>query len=432
MIAHNGEINTLMGNRNWMRARETQLASELLGRRPAEGAAQRPPGRVGLRDLRQRARAAHPVRPLAPPRDDDDDPRGVGGPRRHARRAARLLRLPLLPHGAVGRAGRGRLHRRTRRRRHAGPQRPAPRPLGGDLGRLRRARLRDAASCRCRRRRSCARAACSPATCSSSTSSEGRIVEDAEIKRTCPPSGPTASGTRSRPSTSTTCRAPSRRARAPSRCTAASSPSATARRTCACCSRRWRRPGAEPTGSMGNDLALAVLSDKRPSLFSYFKQLFAQVTNPAIDPIRESIVMSLATGVGAERNLFEETPEHAHQLVMRQPILTNAELEKLRQRARRRVPGPDHRHHLAGDGGRARHGRALQRVCARGVEVRRRARRRRHRPVRPPRRPGARADPLAAGGRGRAPPPRARGHAPARRAGDRVRRAARGAPHGAA
>jgi glutamate synthase domain-containing protein 2/glutamate synthase domain-containing protein 1/glutamate synthase domain-containing protein 3 len=89
--------------------------------------------------------------------------------------------------------------------------------------------------------------------------------------------------------------------------------------------------GAEPTGSMGNDLALAVLSDRQPSLFSYFKQLFAQVTNPAIDPIRESIVMSLATGVGAERNLFDETAEHAHQLVMRQPILRSHELEKLRQ-----------------------------------------------------------------------------------------------------
>jgi glutamate synthase domain-containing protein 2/glutamate synthase domain-containing protein 1/glutamate synthase domain-containing protein 3 len=89
--------------------------------------------------------------------------------------------------------------------------------------------------------------------------------------------------------------------------------------------------GAEPTGSMGNDLALAVLSDQQPPLFSYFKQLFAQVTNPAIDPIRESIVMSLATGVGAERNLFEETPRHAHQLVMRQPILRSHELEKLRQ-----------------------------------------------------------------------------------------------------
>jgi glutamate synthase domain-containing protein 2/glutamate synthase domain-containing protein 3 len=89
--------------------------------------------------------------------------------------------------------------------------------------------------------------------------------------------------------------------------------------------------GAEPIGSMGNDLALAVLSDKQPPLFSYFKQLFAQVTNPPIDPIREAIVMSLATGVGAERNLFGESPEHARQLVMRQPILRDAELEKLRQ-----------------------------------------------------------------------------------------------------
>jgi glutamate synthase domain-containing protein 2/glutamate synthase domain-containing protein 1/glutamate synthase domain-containing protein 3 len=91
------------------------------------------------------------------------------------------------------------------------------------------------------------------------------------------------------------------------------------------------RAGEEPIGSMGNDNALAVLSDQRPPLFSYFKQLFAQVTNPPIDPIRESIVMSLATGVGAEQNLLDETPEHAHQLVMDQPILRNHELETLRE-----------------------------------------------------------------------------------------------------
>jgi glutamate synthase domain-containing protein 2/glutamate synthase domain-containing protein 1/glutamate synthase domain-containing protein 3 len=89
--------------------------------------------------------------------------------------------------------------------------------------------------------------------------------------------------------------------------------------------------GVEPTGSMGNDTALAVLSDNRPPLFSYFKQLFAQVTNPAIDPIRESIVMSLQACVGPEINLLGETPDHCHQLVMPQPILRNSELEKLRQ-----------------------------------------------------------------------------------------------------
>jgi len=90
------------------------------------------------------------------------------------------------------------------------------------------------------------------------------------------------------------------------------------------------RAGEEPIGSMGNDMALAVLSDQRPPLFSYFKQLFAQVTNPPIDPIRESLVMSLATTVGAKRNLLEESPEHSRQLVMRQPILRNGELETLR------------------------------------------------------------------------------------------------------
>jgi glutamate synthase domain-containing protein 2/glutamate synthase domain-containing protein 1/glutamate synthase domain-containing protein 3 len=89
--------------------------------------------------------------------------------------------------------------------------------------------------------------------------------------------------------------------------------------------------GEEPTGSMGNDLALAVLSDRQPPLFAYFKQLFAQVTNPPIDPIRESIVMSVATGVGSEHNLLAESAEHAHQLVMETPILRNHELERLRQ-----------------------------------------------------------------------------------------------------
>ena len=87
---------------------------------------------------------------------------------------------------------------------------------------------------------------------------------------------------------------------------------------------------AEPIGSMGNDQSLAVLSDQAPPLFSYFKQLFAQVTNPPIDPIREEIVMSLATSLGNERNLLDESPEHAHKLLLEQPILLNRELETLR------------------------------------------------------------------------------------------------------
>ncbi|MGH7915975.1 MAG: glutamate synthase central domain-containing protein, partial [Candidatus Binataceae bacterium] len=92
--------------------------------------------------------------------------------------------------------------------------------------------------------------------------------------------------------------------------------------------------GQEPIGSMGTDTPLAVLSDKSPLLFSYFKQLFAQVTNPPVDPIREEMVMSAETTIGAERNLFEETARHCRQLRLKQPILTNPQLEKIRRLSR--------------------------------------------------------------------------------------------------
>ena len=81
---------------------------------------------------------------------------------------------------------------------------------------------------------------------------------------------------------------------------------------------------------MGVDIPLACLSDRPQLLFSYFKQLFAQVTNPAIDPIREELVMSTNVYVGAEGNLLDESPEHAHALKLPLPILTDHELEKLR------------------------------------------------------------------------------------------------------
>ena len=165
---------------------------------------------------------------------------------------------------------------------------------------------------------------------------------------------------------------------------------------------------------MGNDLALAVLSDRQPALFSYFKQLFAQVTNPPIDPIRESVVMSVASGVGSERNLFDETPEHAHQLSMPTPILRSPELEKLRQ-----VDSAIFEAHTlditwptgAGPDGLAN---AVDRICAeasesiaRGVNILILS----DRNVGPERVP----IPVAAGGRLGPPPPRARGHAPAGR-----------------
>ncbi|HVX12841.1 MAG TPA: glutamate synthase large subunit [Pirellulales bacterium] len=88
--------------------------------------------------------------------------------------------------------------------------------------------------------------------------------------------------------------------------------------------------GQEPIGSMGNDTPLAVLSDRPQPLYNYFKQLFAQVTNPPLDAIREEIVTSLVTTIGSEGNLLTEMPEQCRLLRLDQPILTNAELAAIK------------------------------------------------------------------------------------------------------
>ncbi len=88
--------------------------------------------------------------------------------------------------------------------------------------------------------------------------------------------------------------------------------------------------GTEPIGSMGNDTPLAVLSEKPQVLYNYFKQLFAQVTNPPVDAIREEIIMAVETATGPEGNLLEPAPSSAHQLSLPTPVLRNEELEKIR------------------------------------------------------------------------------------------------------
>jgi len=92
--------------------------------------------------------------------------------------------------------------------------------------------------------------------------------------------------------------------------------------------------GQEPVGSMGTDTPLAVLAAGPKLLFDYFKQLFAQVTNPPIDPLREGMVMSLMTFVGKRRNLLAETPEHCRQLKIPHPVLTNGDVTRLRHATR--------------------------------------------------------------------------------------------------
>jgi glutamate synthase (NADPH/NADH) large chain len=86
----------------------------------------------------------------------------------------------------------------------------------------------------------------------------------------------------------------------------------------------------DPLGSMGNDSALACLSDKSRMIYDYFKQLFAQITNPPIDSIREEVVMSLTCFIGPEKNLLETTPEHVHRLELHHPVISNDELTNIK------------------------------------------------------------------------------------------------------
>ena len=87
----------------------------------------------------------------------------------------------------------------------------------------------------------------------------------------------------------------------------------------------------DPVGSMGNDSALACLTDQPRMLYDYFKQLFAQVTNPAIDSIREDVIMSLRCYIGPEGNLLNPTEANCHRLLIDHPILTNRELYAIRR-----------------------------------------------------------------------------------------------------
>ncbi|MEO6944456.1 MAG: glutamate synthase large subunit [Lacisediminihabitans sp.] len=87
--------------------------------------------------------------------------------------------------------------------------------------------------------------------------------------------------------------------------------------------------GAEPIGAMGSDTPIAVLAERPRLLFDYFTQQFAQVTNPPLDSIREAVVTSMRLGIGPERNLLDATPEHAYQIILDFPVINNDELAKI-------------------------------------------------------------------------------------------------------
>ncbi|MBX9852540.1 MAG: glutamate synthase large subunit [Cytophagaceae bacterium] len=121
--------------------------------------------------------------------------------------------------------------------------------------------------------------------------------------------------------------------------------------------------GKEPLGSMGTDTPLAILSDQAQHLSSYFKQLFAQVTNPPIDPIREKMVMSLVSYVGGSQNLLEETPQHCRQVELNQPVLTNKDLEKIRHLDQEYFQAKTIQMYFKADGKPGSLDKALARVC---------------------------------------------------------------------
>jgi glutamate synthase domain-containing protein 2/glutamate synthase domain-containing protein 1/glutamate synthase domain-containing protein 3 len=135
------------------------------------------------------------------------------------------------------------------------------------------------------------------------------------------------------------------------------------------------RQGKEAMGSMGNDQALAVLSDKPRLLYDYFKQMFAQVTNPPIDPLREEIIMSLQTFIGPEGNLLDTTEQQCHRLQLPQPVLTNKQLGAIRKLDHRgwrsRVIDITYDRPSAEDNGRAVSALtgALDRICIEATEA---------------------------------------------------------------
>jgi glutamate synthase (NADPH/NADH) large chain len=129
------------------------------------------------------------------------------------------------------------------------------------------------------------------------------------------------------------------------------------------------RDAKEPIGSMGTDIPLAVLSQKPQHLSSYFKQLFAQVTNPPIDPIREKVVMSLAGFMGNNGNILEENALQCHCVGIKHPILTNHELEKLRSIDTGVFQSKTLQTYFRADGNPGALAKALDRLCRYAVDA---------------------------------------------------------------
>ncbi len=328
MIAHNGEINTVEGNRNWMRARESQLASELLGDlRPLK-----PIVTPGMSDsasfdevlelLTLAGRSLpHAVMMMVPPawENQADMPQEL----RDFAEYHSLLMEPWDGPAAISFTD-GSVVGATLDRNGLRPGRWLETSdglvvLASETGVLpiepsrvvRRGRLQ-------------------PGVLFLVDTEEGRVVPDEEIKRDLAAMRPWGEWLES------------------SRIHLADLPEREhVAHTAASVTRRQRtfgyteeevriliapmaKTGAEPLGAMGSDTPIAVLAERPRLLFDYFKQAFAQVTNPPLDSLRESIVTSMTMGLGPVRNLLTATPSHASQIILDFPVIDNDQLAKIR------------------------------------------------------------------------------------------------------
>ena len=308
-IAHNGEINTLRGNVNWMKAAQANFKSALFGKDikkviPVinEDGSDSAQFDNCLELLVMAGRELpHAMMMMIPEPWENHESMDA------ERRA--FYEYQFLPDRAVGRPGLDGVHGRHPHRRVPGPQRPAPVALLRHEGR----RGHHGVGSRRAAGRAGARREQGPVAAGPDVSGGHRAgphhrgrgaQEEIRLARIRIANGWTnitccSKICRSRRST------PSRRT---GRFCSSSRRSATRLKICVSSSARWRSDGVQPLGSMGTDTPLAVLSNKPQLLYNYFKQLFAQVTNPPIDPIREEIITSTHTMVGSRGGLLNPRP----------------------------------------------------------------------------------------------------------------------------
>ncbi|MBX3196066.1 MAG: glutamate synthase large subunit [Microbacteriaceae bacterium] len=327
MIAHNGEINTVQGNRNWMRARQSQLRSDLLGELEplfpivSEGASDSASFDEVVELLTLGGRSLpHAVMMMVP--EAWENQTGIDPARKAFYEFHSMLMEPWDGPAALVFTD-GTLVGATLDRNGLRPGRFVVTDdglvvLASEVGVLdfpadrivRKGRLR-------------------PGKMFLVDTAEGRIVEDDEIKAQLAASAPWQEWLDE---------GRIHLADLPEREHITHTPASVVRRqrTFGYTEEEVRillspmaETGVEPLGAMGSDTPIAVLSDRPRLLFDYFTQQFAQVTNPPLDSIREEVVTSMSLGLGPERNLLDATPEHARQIVLDFPVIDNDQLAKI-------------------------------------------------------------------------------------------------------